>query len=63
MFTSHTILYRLILGAVVLAVVVPVWASGHQPMWPVAVVAIFTVTVIGVLLARQPTLRDWLHRR
>jgi hypothetical protein len=62
MFTSHSIVYRLLLGAVVLAVVIPVWASGHQPMWPVAVVAIFIVTVTGVLLARQPRLRDWLRR-
>jgi hypothetical protein len=63
MFTLHGIVYRLILGAVVLAVVIPVWASGHQPMWPVAVTAIFLATVVGVLLAREPRLRDWLRRR
>jgi hypothetical protein len=63
MFTPRSIGYRLILGAVVLAVVVPVWASGHKPMWPVAVVTIFVVTVGGVLVARQPRLRDWLRRR
>jgi hypothetical protein len=62
MFTLHSIVYRLILGAVVLAVVIPVWASGHQPMWPVAVITMFVVTVAGVLLARQPRLRDWLRR-
>jgi hypothetical protein len=62
-FTWHSIIYRLILGAVVLAFVVPVWASGHQPMWPVALVTIGVVTTVGVLLAHQPGLRDWLRRR
>ena len=61
MFTSHSIVYRLILGAVVLAVVIPVWATGHKPMWPVAIITIVVVTVGGVLLARQPQLRDWLR--
>jgi hypothetical protein len=61
MFTKHSIVYRLMLGAVVLAVVIPVWASGQRPMWPVAVAAIFVVTVIGALLARQPRVRGWLN--
>lgn len=52
MFTLHSVIFRLILGAVVLAVVIPVGASGHQPMLPVAVAAIFVVTVAGVLLTR-----------
>ena len=63
MFRLRSIVYRLILGAVVLAVVIPVWAGGHRPMWPVAVAAIFVATVVGVLLARQRRLRDWLRRR
>jgi|NGEPerStandDraft_6_1074524.scaffolds.fasta_scaffold77539_2 hypothetical protein len=62
-FTLHSIIYRFILGAVVLAFVIPVWASGHQPMWPVALVTIVVVTAAGVLLARQPGLHDWLLRR
>jgi uncharacterized membrane protein len=62
-FTLHSIIYRLILGAVVLAFVIPVWASGHQPMWPVALITIVVVTAGGVLLARQPGLRDWLRHR
>jgi hypothetical protein len=63
MFTLHSILYRLILGAVILAVVIPVWASGHEPMWPVATGTIFAVGTAGVMMARQPRLRDWLRRR
>ena len=62
-FTRHSIIYRLILGAIVLCVVIPFWASGHRPMWPVALVVIFFVTAAGVLLARRPRLRDWLRRR
>jgi len=61
-FTLHMNIYRLILGAVVLAVVIPFWQSGHQPMWPVALLALFAVTAAGVLLAREPHLREWLHR-
>jgi hypothetical protein len=34
----------------------------RRPMWPVAVITIFVVTVAGILLARQPRLRDWLRR-
>lgn len=61
-FTLHMNIYRLILGAVVLAVVIPFWASGHQPMWPVALLALLAVAAAGVLLAREPRLRKWLHR-
>jgi len=62
-FTVRSIVYRLILGAAVLAFVIPVWVSGHRPMWPVALVTIVVVTAAGVLLARQPGLHDWLRRR
>jgi|GEM_PF-893495 MFS superfamily sulfate permease-like transporter len=61
-FTLHMNIYRLILGAVVLAVVIPFWANAHQPMWPVALLALLAVTAAGVLLAREPHLREWLHR-
>jgi hypothetical protein len=63
MFTLHTIVYRLSLGVVVLAVVIPVWASGHKPMWPVAISTILVVTIGGVVLARQTRLGDWLRHR
>jgi len=62
-FTLHSVIYRLVLGALVLAVVIPVWTSGHHPMWPVALITIAVVTAVGVLLAREPHLRDWLRRR
>jgi hypothetical protein len=62
MFTLHSIIYRLILGVVVLAFVIPIWVSGHRPMWPVALATILAVTAAGVLLARQPRLHDWLRR-
>lgn len=62
-FTFHSIIYRLILGAAVLAIVIPVWAGGHQPMWPVSLITILAVTSAGILLAREPRLRAWLRRR
>jgi len=55
-------IYRLILGAAVLAIIIPFWASGQQPMWPVALLALVAVTAAGVLLAREPHLREWLYR-
>jgi Flp pilus assembly protein TadB len=62
-FTLHSIIYRLLLGAVVLAVVIPVWAGGHRPMWPVSLITIFVVAALGVLFARQRRLREWLRQR
>jgi MFS superfamily sulfate permease-like transporter len=61
-FTLHSVIYRLVLGAVVLAIVIPARASGRDPIWPIALVAIAVVTAVGVLLAREPHLRDWLRR-
>jgi len=61
--TLHSVIYRLVLAAVVLAVVIPVWTSGHHPMWPVALIAISGVTAAGVLAAREPHLRAWLRSR
>jgi hypothetical protein len=63
MFTLHSIIYRLVLGTVVLAVVIPVWASGHHPMWPVSLITILVVAALGILSARQPRVREWLRRR
>jgi hypothetical protein len=59
-FTLHGVIYRLILGAVVLAIVIPAAMSGHQPMWPFALIAI-AVVILGIVVARQPRLRAWLR--
>ena len=61
-FTLHGVIYRLILGAIVLAIVIPVGMSGCQPMWPFALIAI-VVVIVGILVARRPRLRAWLRRR
>ncbi len=61
-FSSRSILYRLALGLVVLAIVIPVWASGFQSIWLIAIIALAVVTAIGVLMARQPCIGGWLHR-
>jgi MFS superfamily sulfate permease-like transporter len=62
-FSLHSVIYRLALGALVLAVVIPLWTSGHHPMWPVALITISVVTAVGVVLAREPHLRDWMRRQ
>jgi hypothetical protein len=58
----HGVIYRLVLGVIVLAIAVPATVSGYQPMWPFALLAI-VVVVIGILVARQPRLDAWLRRR
>ena len=60
--TVHGVIYRLILGAIVLAIVIPANMTGHQPLWPFALIAI-VVVIGGILMARQPRLRAWLRRR
>ena len=60
--TLHGVVYRLILGAVVLAIVIPPGVTGQQPMWPFVLIAIVAV-IVGILVARRPRLRAWLRRR
>ena len=60
--TFHGAIYRLMLGAVVLAIVIPASMSGYEPMWPFALIAI-AVVILGILVARRPRVRAWLHRR
>ena len=60
--TLHGAIYRLILGAVVLAIVIPASMSGHQPMWPFALMAV-VVVIVGIVVARRPRLRAWLRGR
>ncbi len=59
--TWHGLVYRLILGAVVLAIVIPATVSGYHPVWPVVVGAILVV-IVGILAARRPSLRAWLRQ-
>jgi len=61
-FTVNGVIYRLILGALVLAIVIPVSATGYEPMWPFALIAIAVVTA-GIVAARRPRLSAWLRRR
>lgn len=60
--TLHGVIYRLILGAIVLAIVIPVGATGYRRMWPFALMAI-AVVVVGIMVARRPRLRAWLRSR
>ena len=60
--TLHGAIYRLIIGSVVLAIVIPPSVSGYHPLWPFAVIAI-GVVIVGILVARQRRLRAWLRRR
>jgi hypothetical protein len=62
LFTWRMNLYRLIVGAIVLAIVIPAWIFGVQAMWLVAIVCV--LVVIGTVGAgtRVPAIREWLHR-
>ena len=59
--TWHGVIYRLVLGAIVLAIIVPAAVAGQHSMWPFAVLAV-VVVILGILVARQPRLRAWLRR-
>ena len=61
LFTWRMNLYRLIVGAIVLAIVIPAWAAGVQAMWLVAIMCI--LVVIGAVVAgtRVSSIREWLR--
>jgi hypothetical protein len=61
LFTWRMNVYRLILGAIVLAIVIPAWAGGVQAMWLLAIVCI--LVVIGAVVAgtRVSSIREWLR--
>jgi uncharacterized membrane protein YccC len=61
-FTWRMNLYRLIGGAIILAIVIPAWEFGVRAMWLVAVGCI--LGVIGAVGAgtRLPSVRQWLGR-
>jgi uncharacterized membrane protein YeaQ/YmgE (transglycosylase-associated protein family) len=62
LFTWRMNLYRLIVGAVVLAIVLPAWALGVQAMWHVAIGCILVVIGAVVVGTRVPSIRKWLRR-
>ena len=62
LFTWRVNVYRLIVGVVVLAIVIPSWALGVRAMWLVAIGCILVVIAAVVAGTRVPSIRDWLRR-
>jgi len=61
LFTVRMNAYRLIVDAIVLAIVIPAWAVGVQAIWLVAIACI--LVVIGAVVAgtRASAIREWLN--
>jgi len=62
LFTWRMNLYRLIVGAIVLAIVIPAWIFGVQAMWLVAIVCVLVVICAAGAGTRVPSIREWLRR-
>ena len=62
LFTWHMNLYRLIVGAIVLAIVIPAWEFEVQAMWLVAVGCILVVIAAVGAGMGVPSIREWLRR-
>lgn len=62
MFTWRMNLYRLIVGAIVLAIVIPAWILGVRAMWLVAIACILVVIGAVAVGTRAPSIREWLRR-
>jgi hypothetical protein len=62
LFTWRMNLYRLVVGAVVLAIVIPAWVVGVRAMWVVAIVCVLVVVGAVGVGTRVPSIREWLHR-
>jgi hypothetical protein len=60
-FTWHTNADRLIVGAVVLAIVLPAWAAGVRAMWIVALACLLVVLGAVVVGRYVPLIRGWLR--
>jgi hypothetical protein len=54
--TWHGLIYRLVLGAIVLAIVVPTTASGAEPVWPFVLAAV-AIVILGILVGHRPPVR------
>jgi hypothetical protein len=61
-FTWRVNLYRLFIGALILAIVLPAQASGYQPLWSVVLAAVVFGIAVGILLSRIPRVGVWLRR-
>jgi len=61
LFTWRMNLYRLIVGVIVLAIVIPAWAVGVQAMWLVAIVCILVVIGAVRVGTRDSSIRAWLR--
>jgi len=53
--------YRLIVGAVVLAIALPAYAGGVQAMWVIAVACLLVVLCAVAVGTRVPWIREWLR--
>lgn len=53
--------YRLIVGAIVLAIVIPASVAGVQAMWLVAIFCVLVVVGAVVAGTRVSSIRDWLN--
>jgi uncharacterized membrane protein len=60
LFTRRMNAYRLIVGAIVLAIVIPAWVAGVQAMWLVAIICILVVIGAVVVGTRVSSIREWL---
>lgn len=60
-FTWHMNAYRLIVGAVVLAIVLPASVAGVQAMWLAALACILVVLCAVVVGKQVPSIPEWLH--
>ena len=60
-FTWHMNAYRLIVGAIVLAIVLPASAAELQAMWLVALACILVVLCAVIVGTRVPSIRGWLR--
>ena len=61
LFTWRMNAYRLIVGAIVLAIVIPAWAVGVQAMWLFAIACILVVVCAVVAGTRVSSIREWLR--
>ena len=61
LFTWRMNVYRLIVGAIVLAIVIPAWAVGVPAMWLAGIVCILVVMGAVVAGTRVSSIREWLR--